>query len=80
MGEGKGQIVDTAESDNRTVGDQSATYADVQIRVETAAHQRRLEQQRLEHELREEAKDNTWRRQRELVTFAVIMLVVVGSS
>ena len=58
-------------------GDQSLTYADVQIRIETAAHQRWIEQQRLEHELREEAKDNTWRRRRDIATFAVVTIVLV---
>jgi hypothetical protein len=39
--------------------------ADIQIQLETAAHQRRVEQQRLDHELNEESLDKAARRQRE---------------
>jgi hypothetical protein len=50
---------------NITIGDQSFAYADVRIRVEDAAHHRRVEQQRLDHELQEETRDNYARRMRE---------------
>jgi hypothetical protein len=88
MSEGEGDVVNreasvgavssVAAGGNVTVGDQSLAYADVQIRVEAAAHQRRVEQQRLDHDLAEEAKDNTWRRVRENITFGVVIIVVVG--
>jgi hypothetical protein len=41
-------------SGNVTLGEQSFEYASVQIQVEDAAHQRRVEQQRLDHEREEQ--------------------------
>lgn len=71
-------------TESQTQGVQSLEYSDVQIRVEEAAHQRRVEQQRLDHELAEAARDSSARRlresredrirqRREDVTFAVFL-------
>jgi hypothetical protein len=66
-----------AESvENVTIGQQSFEYASVQIQVEDAAHQRWVEQRRLDHELQEEKNDNNWRRIRENITFGVVIIVV----
>ncbi len=83
MTDTEGNIVEgaatlSALSGNVTVGDQSIQYAAVQIQVETAAHKRRVEQQRLDHELKEAQKDNYFRRWRELITFLVIIVGVAG--
>jgi hypothetical protein len=64
--------------ENVTVGDQAVEWANVQIRIEDAAVERRIRQERHEHDLREESKDNTFRRWREMITFAVVIIVVVG--
>jgi hypothetical protein len=73
-----GAIQEEAAEGNVTVGDQTIEYANVEIEVETAAHQRRIEQQRLNHELREETSENNWRRIRENITFGVVIVVVFG--
>jgi hypothetical protein len=62
---------------NVTLGDQSIEYAGVQIEIETAAHQRRVEQQRLDHELDQKTKDNDLRRRS--FWLVVVLLVVILS-
>lgn len=63
---------------NVTVGTQSVAYADVQIRIETAAHERQIEKQKLDHRLQQETKDNDARRRREMTTFYVVVFGVLA--
>ncbi len=87
MTEGEGRIVEgevafsatsSLEVGNTVVGVQSVEWADVQIRVATAEHQRKIEQQRLDHQLAEERKDNQYRRIREMATFCVVVVGVLA--
>ncbi len=44
-------VVASTATVNESIGDQQLAYADIQIRLETAAHQREMERQRVEREL-----------------------------
>jgi uncharacterized membrane protein YdbT with pleckstrin-like domain len=68
-----------------TVGAQQLAYADVQIRIETAAHQREIETKRLERELEhdrleqhEKLTERRHQRLRENASYCVITALVVG--
>jgi hypothetical protein len=76
-----GAVDSTVASGNVILGQQSFEYASIQIQVEDAAHQRRVEQQRLDHELIEKAKDNELHRNRFwlVVGLLVAILVVAGA-
>lgn len=88
MTDTEGNIVEgaaalSAVSGNVTVGDQSVEWADVQIRVETAAHQREIEKRRVERELErdereedEKSKDRHHQRIRDNCTYAVVVVLV----
>lgn len=73
-------------SGNITSGDQTVTLADaeIQIRVETAAHQREMERDRLERTLEKEKrreeedyKDQHWQRVRDNGTYVVVVLLII---
>lgn len=76
----------TVVTASHTVGDQSFQYTDLQIRVETAAHQREMEKQRVQRELerdrleqREKLTERKHQRFRENASYSIITaLVVVG--
>lgn len=73
-GTSSGSSSTSASLDSVTVGEQSIAYADHQIRVDTAAHKRQIEKQKLDHQLAQESKDNDFRRRREMITFYVVVV------
>jgi hypothetical protein len=77
-GEG-GAVQEAVASGNVILGQQSFEYASIEIQVEDAAHQRRVEQQRLDHELSEEAKNNDLRRKC-FWLLVIVLVIVLGVS
>ena len=74
-----GAVEEAVASGNVILGQQSFEYASIEIQVEDAAHQRRVEQQRLDHELSEEAKNNDLRRKC-FWLLVIVLVVVLGVS
>src|SRR4051794_38823036 len=79
-GDEGGAVEEAVASGNVIVGQQSFEYANIEIQVEDAAHQRRVEQQRLDHELSEEAKNNDLRRKCFGLLVIVLVIVLAVSS
>jgi hypothetical protein len=67
-------------SASQTIGDQQFAYADVQIRVDEAAHKRAVEQQKLDHTLLQESKDNDLRRRVFWVVVVLLLVVLIVSA
>ena len=74
-----GAVDEAVASGNVILGQQSFEYANIEIRVEDAAHQRRVDQQRLDHDLSEEAKNNDLRRKC-FWLLVIVLVVVLGVS
>ena len=78
------QATGSVISGNVTVGDQTVLFAEAEIRVATAAHEREIERERVKRELEkdkrledEEFKDRHWQRVRENCTYAVVVSLIV---
>jgi hypothetical protein len=65
---------------SQTIGDQQFAYADVQIRVDEAAHKRAVEQQKLDHALLQESKDNDLRRRVFWLVVTLLLIVLAVSA
>lgn len=79
------EVSGTVVSGSVIAGDQAFEWAESQVRVATAAHQREMERQRVEREhqkeIREEDetyKDRQHQRIRDNCTYAVVVLLIVG--